>query len=61
MTAIGAGVLRAVAVTSSRPVPTGCTVRARVTLTLSGSSGMNMTWTPVEHPRLVGAATLAGS
>jgi serine/threonine protein kinase len=49
------------AVASSRPVNTGCTVRARVTLTLSGSDGISMTWTPVAHPRLVGTATLARS
>jgi hypothetical protein len=61
MTAIGAATMRAVAVTSIRPVPKACTVRARVALTLSGSSGMYMTWTPVEHPRLIGMATLAGS
>jgi hypothetical protein len=51
----------ALAVTSSRPVNTGCTARARVTLTLSGPDGMSMTWTPVAHPRKVGTATLARS
>ena len=52
--------IHAIAVTSIRPAPTGCTVRARVTLTLSGSE-MDMTWTPAAHPRLVGTATLTGS
>jgi len=59
--ATAATTMGAIAVTNSRPVNTGCTVRARVTLTLSGSDGISMTWTPVAHPRLVGTASLTRS
>jgi hypothetical protein len=39
-------------------VNTGCSAKARLTLTLSGSDGISMTWTPVGHPLKVGTAAL---
>ncbi len=50
--------MTAVARTTSA-VNTGCVVRALLTLTLSGSGEINMTWTPAGHPRKGGTATLS--
>jgi hypothetical protein len=47
----------AVAATTVRPVGSGCSIRARLTLVLSGSE-ISLTWTPVEHPLVPGSATL---
>jgi serine/threonine kinase PknH len=49
--------MNAVAATTVRPVGSGCTIRARLTLVLSGSE-IGLTWTPVEHPLVPGSATL---
>ena len=51
--------MNAVAATTVRPVGSGCTIRARLTLVLSGSE-ISLTWTPVEHPLVPGSATLTG-
>jgi hypothetical protein len=42
-------------------VNTGCTARARLTLTLSGSGEITMNWIWVGHPLKVGTATLTDS
>jgi protein kinase-like protein len=47
----------AVAATTVRPTGSGCTIRARLTLVLSGSE-ISLTWTPVAHPLVPGTATL---
>ena len=50
--------MTAMARTTSTVYP-GCVAKARLDLTLSGSNGMNMTWTPVGHPHRPGTAMLA--
>jgi hypothetical protein len=50
--------MTAMARTTSTVYP-GCVVKARLFLTLSGSNGMSMTWTPVGHPHQPGTAMLA--
>ena len=52
--------MTAMATTTSTVYP-GCVVKARLFLTLSGSNGMSMTWTPGGHPHQPGTAMLARS
>jgi hypothetical protein len=59
LAATATSVMPAVAETTDRPTGSGCTIRARLTLVLSGSE-LSLTWTPVEHPLVPGSATLTG-
>jgi len=52
--------MTAVAKTTS-DVNTGCVAKARLTLTLSGSDGIDMIWTPVGNAKEIGTATLTSS
>jgi hypothetical protein len=52
--------MTAVAKTTSAVNP-GCVAKARLTLTLSGSGKISLTWVPNGHPHKIGTALLAGS